>query len=207
MVVWSSLLSAVCVYESIFWCLSNDCFIRNRTGEIFARKILQARLEDFVLALIFMQMTIFNSPYVSERNVYFRYYWTLIGVCWMVAVIFATPPLFGYGIYSCDATGTVCALLWPSLSSGARQLGYSVPYVIVCGIIPVIGMWVLIKYCLLTFSCLLLILLMKQLCLYAANIRQDKLLLKHYINIYIIVVVILMVFWIRFNINTHTCFQ
>lgn len=79
--------------------------------------------------------------YRRERTVYFRYYWTLIFVCWMVAIIFATPPLFGYGVYSCDATGTVCSLLWPSLNSGARDLGYSVPYVIVCGIIPVIGIF------------------------------------------------------------------
>ena len=140
MVVWSSVLSAFCIYESIFRCLSNDCFIRNRIGEIFASEILQARLEGVLLWLFSLRTKIFNSPYISERTVYFRYYWTLVFVCWMVAIIFATPPLFGYGIYSCDATGTVCSLLWPSLNSGARDLGYSVPYVIVCGIVPVIGM-------------------------------------------------------------------
>ncbi|XP_061378598.1 opsin-5-like isoform X2 [Danaus plexippus] len=59
----------------------------------------------------------------------------------MVAVFFAIPPLFGYGLYSCDATGTVCTFLWPSLNSGAKQLGFSVPYVIVCGVLPIVGIF------------------------------------------------------------------
>ncbi|XP_045785990.1 rhodopsin, GQ-coupled-like [Maniola jurtina] len=79
--------------------------------------------------------------YKRERTVYFRYYWTLIGVCWTVAVVFATPPLFGYGMYSCDATGTVCTFMWPSLTSGAKGLGFSVPYVIICGVMPIVGIF------------------------------------------------------------------
>ncbi|XP_045457687.1 visual pigment-like receptor peropsin [Melitaea cinxia] len=93
------------------------------------------------LFAIVLERYLLARYYRRERNVYFRYYWTLIGVCWMVAVIFAAPPLFGYGMYSCDSTGTVCALLWPSLNSGARQLGFSVPYVIVCGILPIFGIF------------------------------------------------------------------
>lgn len=77
--------------------------------------------------------------YVSEKTLHIRYYWALVGVSWLSAVVFAIPPLFGYGIYSCDPTSTFCSLLWPPVSS-ARQMGYSVPYVIICGVIPIVGM-------------------------------------------------------------------
>ncbi|CAH2067208.1 unnamed protein product, partial [Iphiclides podalirius] len=76
-----------------------------------------------------------------EKTLYFRFYWIAVGVCWINSVIFATPPLFGYGVYSCDSTGTICSLLWPSLSSGAKQLGYCIPYVIWCGIVPLISIF------------------------------------------------------------------
>ncbi|KAM3964737.1 visual pigment-like receptor peropsin [Aphomia sociella] len=76
--------------------------------------------------------------YKHEKSLYLRVYWTLIGVCWLSSIVFATPPLFGYGLYSCDATGTSCTLLWPSLASGMKHIGFSVPYVIICGVVPVI---------------------------------------------------------------------
>ncbi|XP_038222696.1 visual pigment-like receptor peropsin [Zerene cesonia] len=76
-----------------------------------------------------------------ERSIYYRYYWTLTAGSWLNAVVFAIPPLFGYGVYSCDATGTICTLLWPSVQAGAKHLGYVVPYVIVCGVVPVIGIF------------------------------------------------------------------
>nr|XP_032529682.1 visual pigment-like receptor peropsin isoform X2 [Danaus plexippus plexippus]QDQ16907.1 RGR-like protein [Danaus plexippus] len=93
------------------------------------------------LFAIVLERYLLAKCYRRERTVHFRYYWTLIGGCWMVAVFFAIPPLFGYGLYSCDATGTVCTFLWPSLNSGAKQLGFSVPYVIVCGILPIVGIF------------------------------------------------------------------
>ncbi|XP_028157551.1 visual pigment-like receptor peropsin isoform X1 [Ostrinia furnacalis] len=79
--------------------------------------------------------------YRREKSLYFRWYWTLVGVCWLSSVIFATPPLFGYGVYSCDTTGTSCTFLWPSLQAGTRQIGYSIPYVILCGVVPVIAIF------------------------------------------------------------------
>ncbi|XP_072936783.1 visual pigment-like receptor peropsin [Epargyreus clarus] len=93
------------------------------------------------LFTIVLERYLLAKYYRRERTLYFRYYWTLIGVCWMFAAIFAIPPLFGYGVYSCDSSGTTCTLLWPSLHSGAKQLGFSVPYVIICGILPIIGIF------------------------------------------------------------------
>lgn len=81
-----------------------------------------------------------NNVCISERSLYVRFYWTLVALSWVNSVIFATPPLFGYGKYSCDATGTACTFLWPSLASGAKHIGFSIPYILFCGIIPVIAM-------------------------------------------------------------------
>ncbi|KAF9804147.1 hypothetical protein SFRURICE_020575 [Spodoptera frugiperda] len=74
--------------------------------------------------------------YRRERSLYARFYWSLVAVSWCNSVIFATPPLFGYGKYSCDATGTTCTFLWPSSSSGAKHIGYSIPYILICGVAP-----------------------------------------------------------------------
>ncbi|XP_028032257.1 visual pigment-like receptor peropsin isoform X2 [Bombyx mandarina] len=79
--------------------------------------------------------------YKREKSVYIRLYWTLIAVSWINSFLFATPPLFGYGLYSCDTTGTSCTFLWPSMSSGAKQLGYAVPYILICGLIPIVAMF------------------------------------------------------------------
>ncbi|CAH0748776.1 unnamed protein product [Diatraea saccharalis] len=79
--------------------------------------------------------------YRREKSLYFRWYWTLVGLCWLSAVVFATPPLFSYGLYSCDATGTVCTLLWPSTNAGSRHIGFAVPYVVICGVAPVIAIF------------------------------------------------------------------
>ncbi|XP_041973800.1 visual pigment-like receptor peropsin [Aricia agestis] len=93
------------------------------------------------LFCIVLERYLLAKFYKLERCLYFKYYWTLLGVCWVNSVVFSAPPLFGYGVYSCDSTGTSCSLLWPSLDSGAKQLGFSVPYVIVCGLIPVVGIF------------------------------------------------------------------
>ncbi|CAK1602876.1 unnamed protein product [Parnassius mnemosyne] len=74
-----------------------------------------------------------------EKTLYFRFYWIIAGVCWLISVIFATPPLFGYGVYSCDSTDTICSFLWPA--SSAKQLGFSIPYVILCGLVPLIAIF------------------------------------------------------------------
>ncbi|CAH0602950.1 unnamed protein product [Chrysodeixis includens] len=79
--------------------------------------------------------------YRRERILHLRLYWILVGVSWFNSVIFATPPLFGYGKFSCDSTGTSCTFLWPSIASGAKHIGYSIPYILVCGVIPVIAIF------------------------------------------------------------------
>ncbi|XP_011552121.3 visual pigment-like receptor peropsin [Plutella xylostella] len=73
--------------------------------------------------------------YEQEMSLFFH--WLLVGVCWAAAVVLATPPLFGYGVYSCDVTSTVCTFLWPSLLSGAKQLGFSILLLILGGLLPI----------------------------------------------------------------------
>ncbi|XP_049881696.1 visual pigment-like receptor peropsin isoform X2 [Pectinophora gossypiella] len=90
------------------------------------------------LLVLVLERYLLAKYYRREITLYQRFYWWYVTFCWTSALIFATPPLFGYGVYSCDTTGTACAFLWPSMASGAKQLGYSIPYVIVCGILPVI---------------------------------------------------------------------
>ncbi|XP_013168188.1 PREDICTED: visual pigment-like receptor peropsin [Papilio xuthus] len=76
-----------------------------------------------------------------EKRLHFRFYFTVVGICWMKSAIFATPPLFGYGVYSCDSTGTICSFLWPALTSSTKELGYSVPYVLLCGLVPLVAIF------------------------------------------------------------------
>ncbi|CAK1550126.1 unnamed protein product [Leptosia nina] len=76
-----------------------------------------------------------------ERTLVYRYYWSLGAVAWVNALVFAIPPLLGYGIYSCDATDTICTYLWPSSRASAKHLGYAVPYTVLCGIMPIIGIF------------------------------------------------------------------
>ncbi|KAL4712961.1 hypothetical protein ACJJTC_012031 [Scirpophaga incertulas] len=79
--------------------------------------------------------------YRREKSLYIRWYWGLLGGCWATAAVFATPPLFGYGVYSCDATGTACTFLWPAAHTGSRQLGFSVPYVLLAGVVPIVAIF------------------------------------------------------------------
>ncbi|KPJ12282.1 Visual pigment-like receptor peropsin [Papilio machaon] len=83
----------------------------------------------------------FSGSSAIEKRLHFRFYFTVVGVCWIKSAIFATPPLFGYGVYSCDSTGTICSFLWPALTSSTKELGYSVPYVILCGLVPLIAIF------------------------------------------------------------------
>ncbi|XP_073942062.1 visual pigment-like receptor peropsin isoform X2 [Choristoneura fumiferana] len=93
------------------------------------------------LLFIILERYLLAKFYRRERILHLRLYWISVGACFLNAVIFATPPLFGYGVYSCDATGTVCAFFWPSWTSDAKQLGYTLPYVFICGVIPVIAIF------------------------------------------------------------------
>ncbi|KOB72507.1 Visual pigment-like receptor peropsin [Operophtera brumata] len=87
------------------------------------------------LFVIVLERYVLAKHYRHEKKLHIRFYWTLIGVTALSAILFATPPLFGYGVYSCDSTGTSCTLLWPPLTS-AKQIGFSIPYIIVCGVVP-----------------------------------------------------------------------
>lgn len=115
---------------------------RNRRGDF---KMIPTYFVIFFITFWFI------TCIVSEKTLYFRFYWIVVGVCWINSVIFATPPLFGYGVYACDSTGTTCSFLWPSLASGAKQLGYCIPYLIWCGLVPLIAMSVVknvfVSYC------------------------------------------------------------
>lgn len=68
MAVWSSMLPAFCIYESIFWCLSNDRFICNRTGKIFASKILQARLESSQYWYLILQRKLYLIVVIFQKE-------------------------------------------------------------------------------------------------------------------------------------------
>lgn len=143
MALWSFVLSTICIFESILWCFSNYCFIRGSFGAIFISKVLQTwyvRKLSKVYSPKYLFLLQFKLIYISERSLYTRFYWSLIGLSWFNSIIFATPPLFGYGKYSCDTTGTSCTFLWPSASSGAKHIGFSIPYIVVCGVIPVIAL-------------------------------------------------------------------
>ncbi|XP_022128453.2 visual pigment-like receptor peropsin [Pieris rapae] len=76
-----------------------------------------------------------------ERMLCFRYYWSLVALTWVNSLVFAIPPLFGYGIYSCDTTGTACMYLWPSSRASGKHLGYAIPYVLFCCVLPVVGIF------------------------------------------------------------------
>ncbi|XP_063376816.1 visual pigment-like receptor peropsin [Cydia fagiglandana] len=93
------------------------------------------------LLVIILERYLLAKFYRRERILHLRLYYILVGVCFLNAAVFATPPLFGYGLYSCDPTGTVCTFFWPSGTSGAKQIGYTAPYVILCGVIPVIAIF------------------------------------------------------------------
>lgn len=47
MALWPSVLSTIRSYESILWCLSNDCVICHSFGEIFVSKTLQTWLVSY----------------------------------------------------------------------------------------------------------------------------------------------------------------
>nr|QDR51019.1 retinal G protein-coupled receptor-like protein [Manduca sexta] len=93
------------------------------------------------LFVIVLERYLLARYFRREKSLYLRLYWSLVGISWINSVIFATPPLFGYGLYSCDTTGTSCTFLWPSQLSGAKHLGFTVPYILICGVIPVIAMF------------------------------------------------------------------
>ncbi|KAJ2953816.1 hypothetical protein O0L34_g1444 [Tuta absoluta] len=95
----------------------------------------------YALLVLVLERYLLANYYRREIVLYQRVYWGLIAFCWSIALLFATPPAFGFGMYSCDSTGTICAYLWPSLASGAKHLGYAFPYVLVCGVIPVIAIF------------------------------------------------------------------
>ncbi|XP_026329002.1 rhodopsin, GQ-coupled-like [Hyposmocoma kahamanoa] len=91
--------------------------------------------------VIVLERYLLAKHYRREISLYYQFYWLFIGLCWIVSLTFSIPPLFGYGRYSCDTTGTTCSFLWPAWSGGAKQLGFAAPYVIVCGILPVISIF------------------------------------------------------------------
>ncbi|XP_053604479.1 visual pigment-like receptor peropsin [Plodia interpunctella] len=93
-----------------------------------------------ILALV-LERYIQAKFYRHETLLYLRVYWILTGACWIISLVFAIPPLFGYGVYSCDATGTICSLQWPSLYSGPKQIGFCLPYVVICGVVPVVAIF------------------------------------------------------------------
>ncbi|XP_013182897.2 visual pigment-like receptor peropsin [Amyelois transitella] len=95
----------------------------------------------FAILTLVLERYIQAKFYRHEKSLYLRIYWILAGVCWVISLVFATPPLFGYGVYSCDSTGTICSLLWPSLASGLKQIGFCIPYVLICGVLPVVAIF------------------------------------------------------------------
>ncbi|KAJ8729253.1 hypothetical protein PYW08_000834 [Mythimna loreyi] len=112
-------------------CCQLFAFLNQFFGVFQMTALFVAVLERYLLA----------KYYRRERTLYTRFYWWLVGLSWFNSIIFSTPPLFGYGKYSCDSTGSTCTFLWPSTSSGAKHIGFSIPYILVCGVIPVIAVF------------------------------------------------------------------
>ncbi|KAJ0182021.1 hypothetical protein K1T71_002743 [Dendrolimus kikuchii] len=98
-------------------------------------------LQMSALLVMILERYLFAKFYKRDKFLHIHFYWSLAGACWINALIFSIPPLFGYGLYSCDTTGTSCTFLWPSIYSGAKQLGFTVPYIFICGVAPVIAMF------------------------------------------------------------------
>ncbi|XP_049708378.2 visual pigment-like receptor peropsin [Helicoverpa armigera] len=112
-------------------CCQLFAFLNQFFGVFQMTALFVAVLERYLLAKYFRR----------ERFLCTRMYWSFVGLSWFNSFIFAIPPLFGYGKYSCDSTGTTCTFLWPSLTSGAKHIGFSIPYILVCGVIPVVAIF------------------------------------------------------------------
>ncbi|PSN54238.1 hypothetical protein C0J52_09248, partial [Blattella germanica] len=63
----------------------------------------------------------------------------IIGIisCWSASIVWAMPPLLGWGRYTCDPTAMSCSLDWTS-KPNQSEFGYNMALLIIGGVIPVI---------------------------------------------------------------------
>ncbi|XP_047000149.1 visual pigment-like receptor peropsin [Schistocerca americana] len=98
----------------------------------FLRQFLRLS-QSAALALLSVERLLTTRGKLADGRPRLRYYWAAVLLCWAASAAWATPPLFGWGRYECDATATSCDVGW---SPSGDRLRYSLPSLLLADLLP-----------------------------------------------------------------------